>query len=255
MKTTANVYLLPINKDNYPCIGISIKGKNPNSRKGIMNYLKDKYSPYDNGWNWELYQLYLTLPQSDLEISKIKKGDWYYDKTKENVIFPAFNIETSEDKSFKANPIDFCETKDLANFLNERNNCEKIIATTDSFLKIWDGIHSGQACPLGLVNDDGLTYINLPSIKESFITYFIEQYNKKNVLKSIEIELKHNCSNVNRLVSIETLKLTPNNEVIICIPEEITLTWKQAELMLSEFICKYCSETSNKFSPGMFLND
>jgi hypothetical protein len=113
-------------------------------------------------------KIYFTLPQSDLEISKIKEGNWYYDKTKEDVVFPSFNIKTGKNKSFRANPIEFCETKDLADFLNIRNNCEKIIASTD---KSFGGN-------------------TLPSIPKTFIDFFISEHNKGNVISTCEIELR-----------------------------------------------------------------
>lgn len=49
-------------------------------------------------------------------------------------------------------------------------------------------------------------------------------------------------------------KVNKDNEITIKKIRDY-LTWKEAELMLSEFICKYCPETSSKLSPGMFINE
>jgi hypothetical protein len=50
---------------------------------------------------------------------------------------------------------------------------------------------------------------------------------------------------------------TPKGAEIIhinIVDNNITLTWKEAELMLSSFICEYCPETSSKTNAGIFLN-
>lgn len=48
------------NNVKFPCIGKSIAGLNPESSKGYIEVWNDKYSPFDNGWNWEFYNIVLT---------------------------------------------------------------------------------------------------------------------------------------------------------------------------------------------------
>ena len=64
MKTTANIHLLPTDKESriYAC------------RTGGLGFYKEPhtYTIPNQGRH-----MYITLPQSDLEISKIKEGDWF----------------------------------------------------------------------------------------------------------------------------------------------------------------------------------
>lgn len=93
---------------------------------------------------------------------------------------------------------------------------KKIIAISVPTLKIWDGKHYGQECPLGLSNDDGKTYIdiNLPQFSDSFLEEYVKRYNSK---KSLEVEVEYsecNNSNWDDLIEIN------NNTISIRFKEE-----------------------------------
>jgi hypothetical protein len=72
METTkANVWLLPTKEKSNIRLNTALKLiDNTISDYGIENNIHLTFA-----------HLYFTLPQSNLEISKIKKGDWYYSKS------------------------------------------------------------------------------------------------------------------------------------------------------------------------------
>lgn len=181
MKTLANVYLLPHN---------NIDTKLTMYHDGNGNYKKlssnlDKLQYHTN------QHLYITLPQSDLEISKIKKGDWCYRK----------DIGIFQCKEKPSIP---------------KSWGEKIIATTDTSLII----HSP------LVDKNGLSVLKemkLPSISQLFIEHFISEYNKGNVIENIEVVLDGDWDESYKGYYADTIrpKINQQNEISIVISEEV----------------------------------
>jgi hypothetical protein len=190
MKTIANVYLLPTEykKSSY----IPLFKLNKDSRLSLLEGFGHTISEY--------FHLYITLPQSDLEISKIKEGDWFINSR--GLIFKT-------DKNYIEERDEYC-----------LKTHEKIITTTNPNLLI------------GLTekSSDGIKYNHLPiyvsSIPQQFIEHFISEYNKGNVISSVEVELEEeiaewvgpfdpNATEIN-------LKLNQQNEISIVIPEKIT---------------------------------
>jgi hypothetical protein len=179
MKTTANVYLLPTNE----------KSTNKNDLiMGVGNHLF-KARETDNIGPLIKQYLYITLPQSDLEISKIKEGDYYIDDT------GAVRQAVTSDEEY----------------WDRRKGYEKIIATTDEGLS-----HiKHETYPNG--NTTGVrSLIELLSIPKSFIEYYISKYNEGIKVSEVEVELESmNTTIVNRTFNDFELKLTPNNEILI----------------------------------------
>jgi hypothetical protein len=59
-----------------------------------------------------------------------------------------------------------------------------IIATTDSILKLYESEILAKASGFSLTTND----IKLPSIPQSFIEYYVKEYNKGNVVKEVGVE-------------------------------------------------------------------
>jgi hypothetical protein len=182
MKTTVNVHLLPT--DNGSKIGL-----NPSAigNKPHLYYFKQ------GARNDESHHIYFTLPQSDLEISKIKEGDWYLNG---RYIYQA-------DRHYECAEYD-----------------EKIVAYTD---RTFDTFKKGDKhlCDL---------YIFYPSIPQSFIEHYITEYNNGNVIKSVDVELEdyfdeikaskldiddYTSDDYHALTLSYKLELTSNNEIVI----------------------------------------
>jgi hypothetical protein len=96
---------------------------------------------------------------------KIKVGETYYDTTKSNISIPGFNKKTKENISFKISPLDVCDSQGLADYINERKTCRKIIATQE------------QLTP-------------------EYIEKFIEEYNNNTVK---DVEIKSVLININKI--------------------------------------------------------
>jgi hypothetical protein len=92
--------------------------------------------------------------------------------------------------------------------------CPEIIATTDKDIKVSDGIHFGQPCPLGLCEDDGLTYINLPKIPSQFIKKYVESFNDKQKIEWVNV--KYDCDH-NQMPAkvIDVLRVDEKNYITI----------------------------------------
>ena len=157
--------------------------------------------------------LYITLLQSDLEISKIEEGDWVISK---------FGDCGGQIIKYLPDSFGYLIDKKTRIGNNENynwaildRNCEKIIATTNSSLKI-QGEKAG----------DNIWVNPFPTISQSFIEYFIAEYNKGNVIKQIEVELERYHVGYKdlkigvRTIYKEMLKLNQNNEISIILLEE-----------------------------------
>ena len=169
MKTTANVWLLPTEKS---LLHVS-------NNKLIESIELTKASDL---YKSTPHYLYITLPQSDLEISKIKEGDWcIYHNSFGAIIFCQAYKHKDDIRMLFDNGT---HNREIGEGITPmQGECEKIIATTDPtlLLKLTDK------------SLDGIKYnhlpIYIPSISKSFIEYFIEEYNQGRVIKEVEVEL------------------------------------------------------------------
>lgn len=171
MKTKANVYLLPADKEpDYPFIA-------KNMEIGSENLFHIIHGNSENSLDFVPYHIYITLPQFDLEISKIKYGDyWLYNCPINGIDFGDNNkpiIKNTLPNSMKW----FDKLHDIKNY-------EKIIATTDISLKIKK-----------LELDTPISVKPFPTIPQQFIEYYINEYNEGNVIREIDVEIKFKCKN------------------------------------------------------------
>ena len=157
MKTTANVWLLPTEKS---LLHVS-------NNKLIESIESTKASDL---YKSTPHHLYINIPQSDLDISKIKEGDWVYLKT----IDKCGQIgRYSFDKKYNTHNL---TTIDGIHYpFSSIEYFKKIIATTDESLV--------------LRNNTAFASL-LPSIPQSFIEHYITEFNKGNVTKQVEVELE-----------------------------------------------------------------
>jgi hypothetical protein len=163
MKAQVNIHLLSTDKKSR--IHRIPKGMMYQSVEPFIQDCKDYIS----------YHIYFTLPQSDLEISKIKDGDWL--------------IRVNPDGSCVGKPF----KADYVTVLSQLNKgFEKIVAC--GVKEYWKH--------------------NLPSIPQSFIEHYITEYNKGNVIKTAEIELDGDYDNCYKVYYADTigLKLTSNTK-------------------------------------------
>jgi hypothetical protein len=222
MKTKANVYLLPTSQ--HFNIGDYTISKVNEAPQPLLSYGIKKNEPYN--CTVTNYQIYITFPQSDLEISKIKKGDSYINGR----------------YIYLAN-----DNYEVAKF------DEKIVATTNTSLTIESPINIREI-PTQYIEPDK----NYPSIPKLFIEHFILEYNFGVEIKNIEIVLKnnadfddyHGCFYDDKFV----LELTNNNEIVI-LPIQIMYTKDEViELCKSAFYLQHDPKWDNELSERIFNN-
>lgn len=223
MKTKANVYLVPTDKPT--CLFTITDGE-------LFLYHKPQQGDGIHATNQHLY---ITIPQSDLEISKIKEGDWFI--TDDNIITsnnPNLTIQQCKDIVNKW-------IMDNEGVGNSPDNCEKIIACSDTSLN-----QNIVAKPYPLVY----------SIPQSFINNYIAEYNKSNVIKSIGVELEGDYDDYYKAYYADTIriKLTSNNEISIIPPNERMYSRDEVkELCFQSFINYKCVHGKIKPSEVMDL--
>ena len=219
MKALANVYLL--STKDIPIVGSLVLSKH----KELHFLTKNDGEAYSKTVTTQ--HLYITLPQSDLEISRIIEGGYAINtsnlnNTHNNIIYFDTEISVLNAKKFKS--------------------WENIIATTDESLVIESPINIREI-PTQYIEPDK----NFPSIPQSFIEHFIYEYNQGRIVKQIEVELietlskpLHEFNDGKPLSLINKLKLNQQNEIYIVIPEEKLYTFTKNDLskQLSSF-CKY----------------
>lgn len=122
---------------------------------------------------------------------EIKDGDWYYDITLEQII--------------------------RANVNSDHNiytgSCKKIIATTDTSLKIPD-----------FPELENTAYTNLPQPSDKFIQAFIESYNKGEKIEKVLVEYKDYSPD---MAPIYLIRKNENNNIII---KKVKDSWNREEV-------------------------
>ena len=145
-----------------------------------------------NNYSKEMYQhLYIT---SDEEI---KEGDW--------CAYLFANDGNSDHRIIKA-------TK--SNTASIQEWWHKIIATTDSVL-----IFNQKDFPV--------TVPIFPQIPQSFISLYIEEYNKGNKIEKVEVEYEEATNQVPNGKTINWLKINPDNTISI---KPIKESWNREEV-------------------------
>jgi hypothetical protein len=116
--------------------------------------------------------------------------------------------------------------------LHHESVCKKIIATTDR--------------SLGLVVDQNGCLMQayskfLPQIPQSFIEYFVAEYNKGNVITDVMVEYDCDHNQMPERV-IDVLKINPDNTINISMPKD---DWSREEVI--ELLKKYSKECTGWF--------
>jgi hypothetical protein len=194
MKTTVNVHLVPTDEDSSILL-----------TQNKLYWTGDNTEPPNNSAKNQ--HLYFTLPQSNLEISKIKDRYMYIDLQGKAMF--------------------------TCNDLNSDDLDEKLVASTDK-------------------ND------NVSSIPQSFIEHYISEYNKGNVIRSVEIELNTLNKDYNKVEDapyqeIEILKLTSDNEVFITLLEEKTYSYEEMCSNMQQYLDEYVWTKSKYITPQNWL--
>lgn len=165
-----------------------------------------------------------------LSDDEIKEGDWYENN---GVIFRA-------DDKF-----------DKGNNPNQNKNNKKIIATTDSSLKI--EFKDGRM--------NGVQTKCLPQISQQFIKHYISEYNKGNQIKDVMVEYEEerystfsgqNNSESSKDVWINKLKINSNNTINI---KPLKESWNRDEVisLIDKFDTKFADSSKEQFDK--WIND
>lgn len=97
------------------------------------------------------------------------------------------------------------------------DECKKTIASTDKSLVIDNGF-----------NADSINWQQLPQIPQSFIEYFITEFNKGNRINKVNVEYEEVLpSNGNYMELVEVLKINQTNEINI---KPIKEFWSREEV-------------------------
>lgn len=201
------------NKVEYPCL---IKFNSTNVSKPLLNLLKQDgrfTKDYLESQNIKPYHLYI------ISDDKIKDGNWFLN-TKTNKIYQCNNNK------------DFVNETYLNSF--ESKIYKKIISTTDLSLK-----NSLNILRNNLVEN------TLPQPSQQFITKYIEEYNKGNIIEDVLVEYLHYECNNGHVMDRETVCTYPhcgkfNFPKIKVNPKDNTITikrikdsWNREEVRLS----------------------
>lgn len=140
------------------------------------------------------HHLYLISDEEE-----IKKGDWIYD-----VCDGIVKVE---------------HEYQLSNMMVFRKDCKKIITTTDTFLRLTEIVKEDDSTEFPYIT-------SLPQPSQSFIEYFVKEYNKGNVITEVEVEYEQefclncewnydSCPNIEGCLSIYKLKVNSDNTINI----------------------------------------
>lgn len=131
--------------------------------------------------------------RSNQRLYPTTKGYYYTQAYLKQEEFEAQHLYIISDDEIKANDYwinldtNTIHTGNLWKLANNASSCKKIIATTDTSLKLsYDGTTS-------ISKDWG--GIQLPKPSEDFVTKYIEQYNKGNVIEYILVAYDNVCKN------------------------------------------------------------
>lgn len=188
-----------------------------NTKTYIGKFLEDE--PYLALYNWYLKSLNIPNQRqgqhlyiiSDDEIKEkhlLNTNDYYYIKNHYNEWYIG-----------KFNGISFDFINNNGNFDSNLFVCKKIIATTDSSLKIQDITtkHIGRK----VISVEGTSLLPQPS--QQFITKYIEEYNKGNIITDVLVEYEvvpnpvYNGSNyfdAHNINIVTKLKINPKDNTI-----------------------------------------
>ena len=155
---------------------------------------------------------------------KIKEGDWYIELDINSLPLSIKKAEYNKTNEFSLKPYS--------------DYCKKIIATTDTSLKIEIDGNRGDLLP------DVSFDIDLPQPSQQFITKYIESYNKGEIITDILVEynefLRWDNSTSARYVELE---INPKDNTITI--KKVKDSWNREELINIIKKVYYDAEVSN----------
>jgi hypothetical protein len=202
------VVMLPTNEKAIPTLLFN------SSRNKIELNSKKLFTAEDfNDCNYECFELYI------LSDDEIKKNDWAYDIDLKRIFQAHKNLNLSHHKHvFK-----------------------KVIATTDSSLTI-----PYTRCD-GVFRTASESSKSLPQILQSFIQYYVDEYNKSNIITDVLVEYFHLPDGTQDLegngIWEDILKVNPKDNTINIKP--IKDSWNRDEII--KLLKKF-----NNDKPGVF---
>ena len=129
-----------------------------------------------------------------------------------------------------------------------KNGCKKIIATTDTSLKIDTYIKQGDTVKGDLIikrNSDYTTglkgRINLPQPSQQFIQKYIEEYNEGNVITDVLVEYESLLNDMG-VIPYWCLKINPKDNTITIRKVKENYTKEELAQILEKFISFIWSE-------------
>ena len=146
---------------------------------------------------------------------KIKEDDYIYD-----VMFKRIG-KVVKDKSVYSNSIVYNDRLDC--YTSNKGNCKKVIASTDNSLRIDSSIRDKS-------NDNyGKLISIIPRPLDSFISKYIEEYNKGNVITDVMVEYEAmNTTIINRNYSDFEPKVNYKDNTITI--KKVKDSWNREEL-------------------------
>ncbi len=153
---------------------------------------------------------------------EIKEGDWVYNTVTDDLI----QVHLITDKMSDYEGIKMLVVKGQ-HFHHHYSNCKKIIATTDKSLTI------NITRILGVTRE-------LPQIPQSFIEYFVSEYNKGNIISKVMVECEEILGDegIIKVAFNEPdfkLKINPKDNTIII--RKVKDNWNREEVI--ELFKKY----------------
>ena len=146
----------------------------------------------------QMYQ-HLYITSND----EIKEGDWYDDSY--GNIRQAITIKTEYSIAYKKMVINVYYGENINSYHNLHEQMRKIIATTDSSLAYY--------LPED-INKVGAEH-SLPQPSQSFITEFVEEYNKGNIITDVMVEYEEAFEHYKSTTEWELPKISKDNTITI----------------------------------------
>jgi hypothetical protein len=162
---------------------------------------------------------------------KIKEGDWFLEDDRINIHQNNGNPDwvLRQCTSIFNSWIGCNNTKDIG---YNPDWCKKIIASTDLSLKLKTKF------------DTHISIKSIPQIPKEFISLYIEEYNKGNIIEEVEVEYEeyavgsYGLSDGEPIIDTR-LKLNSNNEISIKLIKE---SWSREEVI--EILMKFDTDSS-----------
>ena len=176
----------------------------------ISNILTYQKGLVTNGGHIQAQHLYI------LSDEEIKEGDWVYENNL-NQETKIYQILKREDRLM------FFRFRSVPIWLDkDQHGCKKIIATTDYLI-----LKTSKS-----INKKQFPDIIVPQIPQSFIEYFVEQYNKGNIITKVMVEYEEILGDegIIKVAFGETdfkLKIKPDNTINI---KPIKDSWSRDEV-------------------------